>query len=135
MSILFPVFAMVLLTFLISPLLVTARVDSVKTGVVRLQYYEIFRGGEPTDRVLQTTRHWSNLYEAPVLFYIACLMAYVVNMESALLVGLAWSYVALRVVHSFIHLTYNKVFHRLGAFMISQGILLVMWVLIFIKII
>lgn len=84
---------------------------------------------------MQTTRHWSNLYEAPMLFYIACLMAFSIQMESALLVGLAWAYVAVRLIHTIIHLTYNLVFHRLTAFLRSQAILVVMWVLIFLKII
>ena len=135
MSILFPVFGMVLLTFLVSPFVVAARINSVRTRAVRLEYFEVFRGSEPPDRVIQTTRHWANLYEAPVLFYVACLMAYVVQVNSPWLVGLAWAYVAARMAHSCIHLTYNRIKHRFRAFAISQMILLAMWLMIFIYII
>lgn len=83
--------------------------------------------------VVQTTRHWSNLYEAPMLFYVGCLMAFTMQIDSALLLGLAWAYVAVRLVHSGIHLTYNRVYHRLTAFLTSQIILVVMWVLIFMQ--
>jgi len=41
----------------------------------------------------------------------------------------AWAYVALRIVHSLIHLTYNQVLHRLAAFTLSNGALVVLWVL------
>ena len=135
MSILFPVFAMALVTFVVGPLILTTRLSSVKNGVVHIEYYELFQGGEPPTNVLQTTRHWSNLYEAPTLFYIGCLMAFALQLESTLLLGTAWAYVAVRVVHSLIHLTYNRVYHRTAAFLVSQIILVVMWVLIFMEVI
>lgn len=81
--------------------------------------------------VVKTTRHLSNLFEAPVLFYVACLMAYSLQLESIPLVVLAWTYVAARVIHSMIHLTYNRVYHRMTAFLFSQLFLIGMWVLIF----
>jgi hypothetical protein len=37
--------------------------------------------------------------------------------------------VALRVVHSAIHLTTNQVFHRFVAFALSNVVLLVLWLL------
>jgi len=126
---------MALITFVVGPLMLSTRINSVKNGVVHIEYYEIFRGGEPPANVMQTTRHWSNLYEAPTLFYIACLMAFALQMESTLILGMAWTYVAMRVVNSVIHLTYNRVYHRLTVFLTSQVILVVIWILIFIEVI
>ena len=45
--------------------------------------------------------------------------------------GVAWLYVALRLVHSAIHLTYNKVRHRLIPFATSNVVLVVYWVVFF----
>jgi hypothetical protein len=135
MSILFPVFAMALITFVVGPFMLTTRINSVKNGIVHIEYYETFQGGEPPASVLQTTRHWSNLYEAPTLFYIACLMAFSLQLESALILAMAWLYVAVRLIHSVIHLTYNRVYHRLIAFLTSQFILIAIWILLFIEII
>ena len=42
--------------------------------------------------------------------------------------GCAWLYVALRVVHSLIHCTYNKVYHRLAVFLPGFGLLVGMWI-------
>jgi hypothetical protein len=39
----------------------------------------------------------------------------------------AWLYVALRVAHSLIHLTYNNVMHRLIAFAVSNPVLAGLW--------
>ena len=41
---------------------------------------------------------------------------------------LAWSYVALRVAHSVIHLTYHKVVHRSAAFAASTVVLIALWI-------
>jgi len=47
--------------------------------------------------------------------------------------GVAWLYVALRVVHSVIHLTYNRVMHRLIPFAISNVVLIAYWLLFFLR--
>jgi len=39
----------------------------------------------------------------------------------------AWIYVALRCVHSFIHLTYNRVIHRFVVYALSAVVLFVLW--------
>lgn len=135
MSVIFPVFAMALLTFLVSPLLLRTRFRSVRNGFVQVEYYEVFQGGTPPADVLQTTRHWSNLYEAPVLFYVVCLLILAAGIESALLGALAWVYVIFRVLHSFVHLTYNRVLHRMILFLASQAVLIVMWIYAFIQVI
>lgn len=70
-----------------------------------------------------------NLLELPVLFYVVCLMLYVTAGVSPLAVSLAWAYVVLRILHSIIHLTYNRVLHRLAAFAISNAVLAAIWVL------
>ena len=44
--------------------------------------------------------------------------------------GLAWAYVALRVVHSGIHCTYNRVKHRFFAFAASNLVLWALWVVL-----
>ena len=42
-------------------------------------------------------------------------------------VALAWAYVALRIVHSAIHLSYNRVVHRLAVFALSNAVLGMLW--------
>jgi hypothetical protein len=68
-----------------------------------------------------------NLLEVPVLFYVVCLVYFVSGITAAAFVTLAWAYVATRVVHSLIHVTYNKVMHRLIAFVASNIIVVTMW--------
>jgi hypothetical protein len=74
--------------------------------------------------------NFRNLFETPVLFYTAALAIYASHVESLAHVALAWAYVVLRVVHSAIHCTYNKVVHRLCAFIASFAVLAAIWALL-----
>jgi hypothetical protein len=72
--------------------------------------------------------NFRNLFELPVLFFLAVVLALVLLIQDDLLVQLAWAFVALRAVHSLIHCTYNRVLHRFVAYAASSLVLLLMWV-------
>jgi hypothetical protein len=78
-------------------------------------------------------RSYMNLLELPMLFYVGSLMFFVSGKVDAIVLGIAWLYVALRLVHSAIHLTYNNVMHRLIPFAVSNVVLLVYWALFFLR--
>ncbi|MBI3899671.1 MAG: MAPEG family protein [Gammaproteobacteria bacterium] len=78
-------------------------------------------------QVVKTTRHFANLFEMPVLFYLACVLCLVVGLTSGALVVLSWLYVIFRILHATIHLTYNNVRHRLAAFVASNICLIGIW--------
>ena len=69
-----------------------------------------------------------NLLELPSLFYLACLTLYVTRNVDTSFISLAWLYFALRVAHSLVHLTYNKVYHRLTVYAASNVVLAIIWV-------
>jgi len=71
--------------------------------------------------------NFTNLFETPVLFYAAILLALTLMLQDPVIVGLAWMYVILRIVHSFIHTTYNTVMHRFYVYLLSCIALLGMW--------
>lgn len=73
-------------------------------------------------------RNYINLLEAPILFYVASLLIFVINKADTTFLYLAWAYVALRIIHSAIHLTYNRVLHRGLTFGASVSVLTIIWV-------
>mgnify|MGYP003382689570 CR=1 FL=1 len=73
-------------------------------------------------------RNYMNLLEMPVLYYAVCITIFALQRSDGLFVGLAWAYFGLRVAHSLIHLTYNKVLHRSLVFALSNFVLAIMWV-------
>ena len=65
-------------------------------------------------------RAFMNLLEVPVLFYVACVVAFAAGRVDGLAVALSWAYVGLRLLHGVIHLTYNRVLHRAAVFGLSN---------------
>ena len=126
-TLVYPMAAMVLLTFLVLMRMVLGRVAAVRKGEVDARFYKTYQGdGEPR-AAAQNTRHFVNLFENPVLFYAACLVAMVTGQGGGLMVGLAWAYVACRVVHAFVHLGSNRIPPRMAIYGASWVALLAMW--------
>ena len=74
--------------------------------------------------------NFSNQFEMPVLFYVAIIVALTLMIQSPLLNSLAMAFVLLRVVHSMVQITYNKVMHRFTAYALSSLALWAMWFVI-----
>jgi hypothetical protein len=72
-----------------------------------------------------------NLLELPTLFYVVGIVLYVTGGASMPAIAIAWAFVALRVVHSLVHLTYNHVLHRLAAFSLATVALALLWIIAF----
>jgi hypothetical protein len=126
----YSMFAMVLLTFGIALYMFKLRVNAVRSGQVKLSYFRLNTGAEAPPHLTQAARNYSNLFEMPLLFYVAATLALALNLESAAMVILSWLFVAARIAHSWIHLTSNNVIHRLTAFMFGNICVLLIWILI-----
>ena len=68
------------------------------------------------------------LFEAPVLFYAACLAAMVAGFGDVVTLALAWGYVGARALHAFVHLRGNRLRKRAAAYGLSWLMLLALWV-------
>jgi hypothetical protein len=123
---------MALLTFIVLGMIPVRRFRAGQAGRVTA---EDFRFGEspavPGDVALPN-RNYMNLLELPTLFHIGGLLYFVAGRLDQAALTLAWAYVALRAIHSVIHVTYNNVMHRLTAFALSNLVLMVFWLLFFI---
>lgn len=70
--------------------------------------------------------NYNHLLEQPTAFYACALALALAGAGDGLNLYLAWIYVGLRVVHSIVHSTSNKVIVRFGLFMLSSIALLAM---------
>ena len=127
-SLVFPMLAMVLLTFGAAVVLFRARVRSVREGLVPMSYFRVFHGAIEPEYLVKPTRHFTNLFEQPMLFYAGCLAAMVMNVGGWVPVALAWIYVATRAAHSAVHLGGNRVRHRFRLYLASWLALLTLWI-------
>ena len=128
MELIYPLFALVLLTAVVGAMTAFVRIRSAYSGEVDPRYFELLSNYPVTDRVAKFGRNFDNLFEVPVLFYAVCILAITLHYSSGLLSILAWVFVALRVVHSLIHLTYNHPLHRFTPFFLSFLCVIVMWI-------
>jgi hypothetical protein len=134
-QILYPVFAMFALVMFVLSRMRSMRVAAVRSREVSMRFYEAFRDGAEPERLRVVTRHFVNLFEMPVLFYVGVLMTYVTHNVSGWMVGCAWAYVALRYAHSYVHLTSNAVPVRVTVYFASAGVLLVMWATLLVRLV
>jgi hypothetical protein len=125
---LYAMFALVVLTFLMMALTGYVRMRSVSTGQVPARYYKLMQGAELPETVIKVGRHLNNLFEMPVLFYSAGILTIVLHQETFTMLALAWAFVVCRLLHAFIHITYNHPLHRLVAFTLGCCALLGMWI-------
>ena len=121
-------FAMVALTLVVGVITLSSRMKSVKAGDVKARYYKLMQGQELPEYVAKTGRNFNNQFEVPTLFYAAAILHMVLQMEQGIGLYLAWTFVALRYLHAFIHLSYNHVVHRMLSFFAAFFVVVAMWV-------
>lgn len=128
-AILWPVVAMVLLTAVVWVRLYIDRVRELRAQ--RIHPEKLVSAGATATLLknVQSSDNLRNLFELPVLFYVLCLALVVTGQTTPSFVAGAWAYVLLRVAHSAIHLSYNRVMHRFLAYAASGLVLFALWAL------
>ncbi len=71
--------------------------------------------------------NFETLFEMPMLFYFASVVIFALERVDATYLVLSWMYVLLRVFHSYVHCTTNRVKFRFRAFAGSVFVLLGLW--------
>ena len=128
LDLIYPMFVMVLLTFSVVVALFRNRVRAVSEGKVSPFFYKTYQGESEPESSLKLSQHFVNLFETPVLFYVACLAAMIVGLDSIIFIVLAWVFVLLRGIHAYVHLGSNKLKKRIAAYFTSWIVLLLMWI-------
>lgn len=64
--------------------------------------------------------NYNHLHEAPTLFYAVCMVIALAGQGSGTSATVAWAYVGLRVAHSLVQATVNKVMLRFVLFALSS---------------
>jgi hypothetical protein len=123
----YPMAAMVLLTFVVLIRMFRARVRAVKAGEADAGYYKTYQEGKEPRAVAQLSRHLVNMFESPTLFYAACIAGMVTGQNATVLLALAWVYVAMRGIHAYVHTGRNSLPSRIKIYFSSWLVLLGMW--------
>jgi hypothetical protein len=127
-EVLLPLFAEVILTFLLLFWLAPLRARDFSTGVTRPESISL-REPNWSKRSLQVGYSYSNQFELPVLFYVLTILAWVTRHADLIFVVLAWIFVIFRYLQAYVHVTSNRVRLRGSFFIVSAIVLAVMWVI------
>ncbi len=125
-----PALAMVALTFVVLLVMFRRRVAQMKRDRIHPQTVSTSLEAAARYTDVAPADNFRNLFEMPMLFYLALLVAAQTGQTGPLVLGLAWAYVAARVAHSWIHCTYNKVKHRFRAFVFGVLALAGLWAVV-----
>ena len=126
-SILLPGFALAALTFLVWCRLYAERLGQMKRERIHPQTVATSAQMSAKLKDTRAADNFRNLFELPVLFYFAIGVAVQTGQGGTLVLSLAWAFVGLRILHSAIHCSYNRVMHRFTAYVLGA---LCLWALL-----
>ena len=127
MSLIPPVLALIAWTFVMWVWLYATRIPAVRAA--RIDLVAVSRTGSKLDvppEVSRVADNYNHLHEQPTLFYALALAAQVTNAVDDISVALAWTYVGLRVIHSFVQATRNVILVRFYVFAAASLVLLLL---------
>lgn len=126
-AILFPVIALATWTFAVLLFMAFRRCKALFAKQVTPADFRLGESARVPAELCLINRNLMNLLELPVLFYVVVLSLLVTRQVDGIVLWLAWTYVALRVLHSLVHMGYNHVLHRLVVFAAGNCVLGGLW--------
>jgi len=125
-----PAIALVLWSLVMLGWLAVTRLPAMAKAGVSLTTVVGARGanleGVVPDKVNWKAHNYAHLMEQPTLFYATVLILGVIGQGDGLNLQLAWGYVVLRIAHSLVQATWNRVAVRFTLFSLSTAALLLL---------
>ena len=121
LALLTPVLALIIWTFIIFLIMAFGRVSFMNNPQDAADSKD-YKSQLPA-WVNRTADNYNHLFEQPVAFYAVTLSIALINSFDSLMVQLAWAYVLIRIIHSFVQLTINIVLVRF--FLFASGWLII----------
>jgi len=121
-----PVVALVLWTLVIWIWMYATRIPAMQKAKIDPQVVARERTLNLPPEIMWVADNYNHLMEQPTIFYATVFAAQIAGQANAINIGLAWTYVALRVVHSLIQCTVNNIPLRFSVFTLSTIALAIM---------
>jgi hypothetical protein len=123
--IIWPVLAQIFLTLIMFITLGMRKAKAIKDGEVNRQQTALNNRGWP-ENVVKVSNNIANQFEAPILFYVLCLVLYSISAVGIVAIVLAWLFVLSRFAHAYVHIGSNYVPMRLRLFLLGCFVLIAM---------
>jgi hypothetical protein len=131
--IIYPILPVVLMNFIVMFHMRYMIVKAIKKRDVKYKYFRAYEGSAP-EYLLTSRHHYKNFFEIPILFYLLCLVLYMIDDVSAINLWIAWLFVLFKGIHSYIRITSNYVPYRAYSFNVCVFLLFGGWIILVIKI-
>lgn len=125
----FPALAQVGLTFILLVWMGRVRLRSLSQEKVRISQIALGQRAWP-EPVQRISNAFHNQLEMPILFFAALLFAAQFSYFSQVFIGLAWVFIALRLLHAFIQTTGRNIRFRFMSYAAGVFVLAIMWTLL-----
>ncbi|RLA64079.1 MAG: hypothetical protein DRQ88_06570 [Epsilonproteobacteria bacterium] len=122
-SIFIPVYVLFMWAMWIMARLAYMKIKAHKAKEIRFSQFKLVT--DMPERIQLTLNNLTNLYQMPVFFFVLAVFIFAKGMETPFYLGLSWTYVFLRIIHSMIHITTNNVNLRASTFFLS--IIVLVW--------
>jgi hypothetical protein len=126
--ILWPGVALVALTFVVAVVMYRRRIAEMVRE--RIHPQSVALSAQVSQRLSDSraSDNYRNLFELPVLFYFGIAVAAAAGVRDPYVLALAWTFVGLRIAHSAIQCSHNKVMHRFRVFLGGMAVLALFWI-------
>ncbi len=120
-------------TAIVGCLAVSRRVNEIRTKRIPIQSIARSRDIAAALEDTQATDNFNNLLQVPLLFYVWCLACAQLQLVNGYVLLAGWIYVGLRIAHTVIQVTHNRVMQRFRVWVLSNFILLLLWAIFAMK--
>lgn len=127
------VVAQVLLISVVMVIMGRRRFAAARNKEIHLSAFRTMDLAGANESVITASRNFDNQFQMPMLFIFAVLFALHFGMADLVFVLLACLFVALRLLHTVVHITSNHVRMRFNLFLLSCVVLWAFWARIAIK--
>lgn len=121
-----PVLALIIWTLLILLFMYSRRIPAMQAQNVDPQDYahDPNLGQKLPEKARWAADNYNHLHEQPVLFYALMLFLFQVSATPNWIKLAAWGYVAVRILHSIVQVTSNRIMVRFSLFCLGSAILI-----------
>ncbi|MCW3848385.1 MAPEG family protein [Sphingomonas sp. LB-2] len=130
--ILVPVIVLIAWSMVIWALMVAVRMPALRKAGIDVMKISGSRPGAldgvVADKAQWPAHNYMHLVEQPTLFYAVIFSLALLHAGGGINATLAWAYVGLRIVHSIVQVTSNRILYRFSLFALSSFVLIALTV-------
>ena len=122
-----PVLALIIWTLVILLVMYKRRIPAMNAISKRTQdFIDNPKLGEKLPASARwAANNYNHLHESPTIFYALMFTIFLMDKVTPLALYCAWAFVVIRIIHSIVHITSNKVIVRFSLFLLSMIALII----------